>query len=194
MRVLQIPVFKFSELSDSAKEKALEKMRESEMQESFGAEYVIDEAKEIGAILGINITKVYYSGFRSQGDEACFDCTHEYKAGSEKAIKEYAPLDKDLHAIARDLRLASSAHFYKLKTRVIYRGYYYYRFCTIIDSWAVETGREVKSEAIAEALRDFMHWIYKQLQAEYDYRTSDEAVIEMIEANACEFYEDGRLA
>jgi hypothetical protein len=193
MRVLEIPVFQFSELSDDAKAKALDANRIVESTH-FDGEGTIEDAKEIGAILGIEIDKIYYSGFWSQGDGACFEGSYTYKAGSEKAIKEYAPLDKDLHNIARDLRLASASHFYRLKTSVTHRGHYYHKFCTVIDSWNKETGNEVESDAIAEALRDFMDWIYKQLQADYDYRTSDGTIIEMIEANDYEFYEDGRLA
>ncbi len=50
--------------------------------------------------------------------------------------------------------------------------------------------REVE-DVISQALRDFAHWIYRQLETEYDYQTSDDQISEMIEANEYEFDETG---
>ena len=44
-----------------------------------------------------------------------------------------------------------------------------------------------------ELLRDYMHWIYKRLNAESDYMMSDEAITETIEANEYEFTVDGEF-
>ena len=38
------------------------------------------------------------------------------------------------------------------------------------------------------------HFFYQSLQREYDYQTSDDTVRESIEANECEFTEDGKPA
>lgn len=53
---------------------------------------------------------------------------------------------------------------------------------------------EQDQDEIAETLRDYMHWIYRQLEKEYDYLNSDEAVDESIKANEYEFTEDGTRA
>jgi hypothetical protein len=50
---------------------------------------------------------------------------------------------------------------------------------------------ELHDEELAEALRAFMKWIYRQLEREYDYLTSDEAIAESIIANEYEFTEEG---
>lgn len=42
--------------------------------------------------------------------------------------------------------------------------------------------------------KDLLEDYLKILQEEYDYLTSEEAIIETIKANEYEFYEDGRLA
>lgn len=54
-------------------------------------------------------------------------------------------------------------------------------------------GRELGDveDDLIQLLRDFMDWIYKQLETEYDYKTSREQIIETIKANDYEFDEDG---
>lgn len=47
-------------------------------------------------------------------------------------------------------------------------------------------------EILAEALRDLARWLYRQLECEYDYLASDEAVDETIAANDYTFTEAGR--
>ncbi len=46
-------------------------------------------------------------------------------------------------------------------------------------------------ETVIEALRDLALWLYRQLEREYDYLTSDEAVDEAITANAYTFTAGG---
>lgn len=99
MQIIETKGYTFNELSEEAKEKAREWYRKVE-DFSFYAETVIDDAKTIAKLMGININNVYYSGFWSQGHGACFEGTYTYKAGSVKALKDYAPLDTELHAIA----------------------------------------------------------------------------------------------
>ena len=47
-------------------------------------------------------------------------------------------------------------------------------------------------DVITEALRDLARWLYRQLEREYEYLTSDEAVDDAITANEYTFTEDGR--
>lgn len=47
-------------------------------------------------------------------------------------------------------------------------------------------------EIVIEALRDLARWLYRQLEREYDYLSSDEAVNETIIANDYTFTEAGR--
>ena len=46
-------------------------------------------------------------------------------------------------------------------------------------------------DAVIEALRDLARWLYRQLQAEYEHVTSDEAVDEIVAANGLTFTADG---
>ena len=47
-------------------------------------------------------------------------------------------------------------------------------------------------DVITEALRDLARWLYRQLEREYEYLTSDEAVDESIVANDYTFTGSGR--
>ena len=47
-------------------------------------------------------------------------------------------------------------------------------------------------EAVTEALRDLARWLYRQLEREYEYLTSDAVVDEAIIANAYTFTASGR--
>jgi hypothetical protein len=50
------------------------------------------------------------------------------------------------------------------------------------------------AETVPELLRDYMRWIYRQLESAYEFHMSDESVDESIRINGYEFDENGRLA
>ena len=194
MRIMETKVWSFNELSDDAKEKAIANFREN----NLGYEWwdcVYNDAKMIGALMGIDIDKIFFSGFASQGDGACFEGDYEYKKGSLKAVKEYAPKDTDLHDVAQRLFLAQKPAFYQLTASVKHRGHYSHENCTDItvsdkDDFTVSQDQD---EEVREALRAFMQWIYTRLEAEYDYLQSDEVIIESIDANGYEFTANGKM-
>jgi len=56
------------------------------------------------------------------------------------------------------------------------------------------TAQEMTSdaeEAITRLLRDLARWLYRQLEQECDYQTSDTVIDEAIAANDYSFTEDG---
>ena len=198
MRTIKTKVYKFSELSDEAKEKAVERWNQDGPFEGWW-EFVEEDAKNIGALMGITVDKLYFSGFWSQGDGACFEGSYEYVKGGAKAVKdETGGTDKDLLAIAYGLQDVQRRNFYALSASVKQSGHYCHEFCTQIDvadnrdnaPWQVSDETE---EAIKDLLRDFMRWIYRNLEKEYEYQTSFEAVAETIEANEYEFTEAGKM-
>jgi len=192
-----VTAFKYDELSESAKEKALEKMSDINTEDSFWHECTIEDAKTIGAILGIDITNIYFSGFSSQGDGACFEGNYKYKKESVKKIKEYAPKDETLHQIAKDLYLTQKKHSYDIGATIKHSGHYYHKYCTEInvylrdDQW--KRMQKDTDEGIKEALRDFMEWIYRTLEKEYDFQNSREQIEETIRANDYNFTEEGNF-
>ena len=195
-------LFQFDELSEAAKEKARDWYREGLYQDSFEFEHVIADAKVIGELMGIDIDQVYYTGFCSQGDGACFEGSYSYKKGSVKAVKEFAPLDTELNRIAIDLQAIQRRNFYQLTANVKQSGRYYHSNCTLIEIWKNDVQQnyahdyandEVELE-VKELLKDFMNWIYKQLDRTNDYLDSNESIDENIMCNDYEFLESGRRA
>jgi hypothetical protein len=194
--ITETTVYKFNELSEEAKEKAIEKLYDINTDYEW-YDFTYCDAKEIGAIIGIDINNIYFSGFSFQGDGACFEGSYSYKKGSLKAIKKYAPKDEVLHQIAKNLQAIQSENFYKLHASIKHSGYYYHENCTNIDVYHCDDiYRNITKETeggIKEALRDFMRWIYSTLEKEYDYLTSKENIIETIKANDYEFTAEGDL-
>jgi len=209
-RVTETTVYQFDELSDEAKEKAREWYRQWNCDDSFWSECTIDDAKEIGKLLGMDIDNVYFSGFWSQGDGACVEGTWRASNVKVDKMKEYAPQDKELHRIVDGLAEIARAYpdgYFK----VTHRGHYSHSGCTAFDvELPTEQENELEYDApeykllqvklgededtLIKLARDFMDWIYKQLEKEWDYQNSDEQVEESIRANEYEFLESGRRA
>lgn len=208
---LEKTVFKFDELDESAQSKALDYFREGACADSWWYESIYEDCRIIFDILGISSEKpvrlmngktryepaIWFSGFSSQGDGACFEGSYSYKKGSAKAIRAHAPQDSELHRIADELQALQRRAFYSLSASVSHRGHYYHSGCTSIDVEDSRRPYDIDSEleeGVAQALRDLMDWIYQQLESEYEYQTSDDCIRENIAANEYEFDESGSLA
>ena len=208
----QRTLYTFAELSDSAKETAREWWRRSENEDWYGAESIIEDACRVADILGISFSTktvklyggctrqdpvVYWSGFYSQGDGACFEGDYSYSKGAAKRIREYAPEDKRLHAIADALQEVQKRNFYRLAARMRHSGRYYHSGCMSVDVEHVDDSYRDIGDAesvVTDQMRAFADWIYRQLKSEYEYTMSDENVDESIETNGYEFDESGNIA
>lgn len=188
-------VFKFEELEESAKYKAIDAIN---CFNDFAKDFVIDDAKAISALMGWEIENVYYSGFCSQGSGACFEGTMRYAKGCTKAVKAYAPQDKELHRIAQAWQDLQKKNFYSLKAIVKQQGYYMHSGCTSFncedsrDNHGFLNDPDIANE-IENTGRDFMDWIYKRLEKEYEYHTSEETIYEICEANGYLFDQHGNI-
>jgi len=187
-------IYKFSELDEDAQATAIENNYDFNVQDTYWSECIIDDAKEIAKLFGLDIDKIYLSGFSSQGDGACFEGNYQYKKGGLKAVKEYAPLDKELHSIAAGLQEVQRKNFYKLSAQCKHSGYYYHSGCMSVsveheDDQYRNLGDT--NTAIERSLRDFADWLYSKLDEQYTYSTSAEAIQESIEANEMKFTIDG---
>lgn len=192
-------VYSFVELSDEAKEYAIEKVRHSDWYLSYNWwEYAYEDAKTIANLMGWSIDKIYFSGFWSQGDGACFEGSLEYKAGAYKAITEYAPNDEILAYIVREWQALQRKHFYALRATIKHSGHYYHERSMTCD--AEDTRKEYwhnmpyeTEKEILELCAEFAQWVYKNLENEYNYLMSDEAISEFLTANEYEFMIDGSI-
>ncbi len=143
-------------------------------------EDVYEDAKAIGALMGMDIENIYFSGFSSQGDGACFEGSLHYRKGCVAAVKSYAGRDTELHDIATRWQEAHAKHFYQLSGSVKHSGHYYHEFSTSFYwersntcyGWLYESD---DVDTLQDIARDFMRWIYRHLETEYEYQSAWEA-------------------
>lgn len=210
-KTIKTMVYSFDELDDDAKENARQWWREG-IGDDFHADTILEDAERVAKILGIEFnqktvnlygggtrqeSKIYWSGFASQGDGACFEGSYSFAKGSQKAIREYAPQDTVLHDIADSLAKVQRPFFYALSASCSHRGHYYHSGCmsVSVDVDTNITWQDITDNAestIIDAMREFADWIYDQLRKEYEYQMSDECIDETIIANEYTFTKKGK--
>ena len=155
---------------------------------------------------------IEFSGFWSQGDGAAW--TGVYRAWCWGAgymnrintydtapakIREHAPHDEELHRIADELCLLARI-YYPAYARVERAGRYSHSGTMRLarceprdgpgeDDYAEEVHSHVE-ETLTDLFRDLADWLYRQLEREYEYQTSDEAVWDTIQPNELDEEED----
>jgi hypothetical protein len=216
MRTIETQVFTYSELSESAKASARDWYRESSAGDDFFAEYVYDDAATIGDIIGIDLRRtrktggdgspvytptIFYSGFCSQGDGACFESIYRYKKGALSALRAHiggeSKGDRELLRICEGLQDVQRKYFYHLQATTRHIGHYYHSGCMAVSvdhpDYSYREIGDAESE-VTQLLRDFADWIYDRLETAYDWENSDANVAENIDHNGYEFTEEGATA
>lgn len=205
MKQHTITTYSLNELSDKAKEVARDWYRKDL---EFYDDAVMDDARTIAKMLGIEIEKIYYDGFSSQGDGACFSGTFDAKKIQPGKVKEYAPKDEKLISIAGQFENVCK-EFPNFTYIVKHCGHYfndhYTEFTIEWNDKILETfnnkstdylNREKelwKAETnLISISRDLMKWIYVQLEKDWDYQISNQSVDENIMANDYQFTEAGK--
>lgn len=208
---IEIQVYAFDELESEAKDRARAWFREGALDDDWHAS-VYEDFGRICDLLGVELTtssvrlmgggrkqkpNIWFSGFWSQGDGACFEGTYSYRKGAAQAIRTYAPMDTELHRIADALQAVQRRHFYRLFASAVHRGRYYHAYAMSIDvrrngSLSHDVAPDAE-EAISEGLRDLARWLYRQLEADYEAMTSEPAIDDRIRANGYTFTEDGQV-
>jgi hypothetical protein len=208
--IIHTTVYRLDELSAAAKQQARAWFREGSL-DDFWFEFIYDDFERICAILGVELDTrpvqrygggqhrkpcIWFSGFWSQGDGACFEGRYSYARNAVRRIREYAPVDSELHQIADALQAIQRRNFYRLSATITHCGRYYHEH-TMAIAFARNSanGQSMTRDAevtVTETLRDLARWLYRQLEREFDYRTSDEAVDEAITINEYSFTEVGR--
>lgn len=196
MKTIEINLYRFDELSESAKERARQWWREGGLACDWWDATETD-AKEIAALMGLEIDNLYFRGFSSQGDGASFTGRYAYRKGGLKAVKAYAPVDKELHRIAEALQSIQRRSFYRLGARITpgHLSNFYCHENTMDIKVETRNGDWANADTQAEVsacLRDFARWYYRQVEAEYNYLMSDEAVDDAILANEYTFTAEGK--
>lgn len=173
------------------------------VEDSDWSEPVIDAFKDRMSNIGIYVDEVYWSGFCSQGDGAMFE-------GS------VADWDRYLKHLGYDDPVLISLAEYSWSMKWTHYGHYYhhksvsysedlpmtdnpFRYAwghstsddddfraAVWDAAIAKYDEETIFEAIKEDLEDHMQTLYHELEEEHDSLTTDEAVIDWLQANEIE--------
>lgn len=206
---------KFEELDDRAKDKVRELM---EPHDTWW-EFIDEEAKEDGKALGFDISTIYWSGFWSQGDGASWKGVinlTKWLAAHVQENKKYAILcaltECNYVEIPYPSVYAAGQYCHEYTMGITEEPYIAFEDLTqtgVIESshfpllngvpasgllqQVTEEDMRDLAAALLESARDYARGIYEQLEAEYEYLTSDECIAEQCEANEYEFDETGEL-
>lgn len=191
---------RFEALSEGDKQSILDRHRDINVDHDWW-DCVYDAFKADMDAIGIEVDRVYFSGFWSQGDGACFEGRVD---DWRLFLKSWGYTDELVVQHFADHASFSVSH----------RGHYYHENCTrfdaefhLPDQYVDEDhfleyygfGEELRDAALVavlskfdgrklegeftEAFKDHMRDLYRRLENEYEYRTSDEAVLEALNAN-----------
>jgi hypothetical protein len=191
--------YRFSELSEAAKQKAREAFIGDFYLGNDWWESTFEDANRVAKILGLDLETtrrhksgaeivgigIFFSGFWSQGDGASFAGYYNFNPQAVDQIKAYCAVPR-LDRIASELlamqvsqRLCGCTPFSAKITRSGGYCHAYSMDFEILDFDSEEIGIP-DEERFAKIMRDFAGWIYESLEETHDYLVSDECVDEQL--------------
>ena len=213
MKTIEIKLYKFGELSEDAKEHAIEKWRETTINE--GDYWFIEEAhesfKKFADIFGIkwyeiDYTENYRSSYSFQHDDDVLSLS-----GSRlisylwNNYKDYLYRGK-----YRNVKSDKKLFHKRIKSKVLSNGKLFqaWHSAIFLDNCCPLTGvcyddsllkpifdfmENPNNNDFSDLLHDCINSLCHAVQSEIEYTNSDEAIIETIEANEYDFTEDGEV-
>ena len=195
------------------KQELINKFRDINVDNDWWYDHVYEDFVESMTAYGIEVDRMFFNGFWSQGDGACFEgSVNDWGLFLDSCGYTEAE-HSALHKLARQRRLYPFGWSFS----VSHRGHYYHEECTYFHvdmpnpdyygreefienytpyDWKID---DIRTLAWYEILtgydydgleRDFTEYfkshmrdLYRNLWAEYEYLVSDEAVWDAIEAN-----------
>ena len=195
--VITRTLYNYNELSQQAQEKAIENLYNINVDHEW-YDYTINNWKEKLEKIGFEGVEIFFSGFSSQGDGACFDGyvsidkITQFTKDKEYKHLNYA-IDKNLVEIEGiNVKTSYANHYSHEKTRYFELTAHYYNYNGKINR--IENLIEKLEKEIENLRYNLSCELYQELNKDYDYLTSKEAIIETIEANEYEFTKEGTLA
>lgn len=213
MKKVTIKVYEFLELDVKVREKVLEDFRYVNVK--YGEDWscnLLEDFVMLSGYLGVELCRedIYYRGFGSQGDGSSFDASVNvlvlFDALEGQLWKAYAPdveqnfpgvpICKRVMDLIKAGRIDLSVRFSTCNRETSIRAAMDYSF---------ERGDRVNYDRIDEEMEQLEYWfeqvgnvlnkyLYRALEAEYEYFCTDEAVIETINAYGYVFLANGTSA
>jgi len=212
MKTISINLYSIDELSKEAQENAFGKYRCWNVENNYWYDFVLDDFVAICKTIGVDIAVngIAFRGFWSQGDGSAFKSTINAKEFIEgvslQKWKEYAPhLDFLFKPCPCDQRVIALLLNEQIEcnwgTKIPNRGYwididtdYYWESQDSRDFSNIYGQLEKLDSWIKEILNVLNRYLFKSLEEDYEYRTSDEALKETFLGNEYLFTADGRMA
>jgi hypothetical protein len=221
MKTIEVEVYKYGELSESAQQKAREWYLESMDYDWWDSVY--EMAIEDGKEKGFYIDKIFFSGFHSQGDGASWIGQVDVRQWLEENLPDSIGLSAWCQLIQEDVVskhckvVANNSHYchdstmqfediedhtdeftddWLMELPSIFKGMEVQHLFDIIDT---DTNCTLKStegitQAIAESGRQYAKDIYHRLREEYEYLCSEEMMLDHFDANDYHFTNEGKLS
>jgi hypothetical protein len=170
MRTILKTVYSFNELSDAAKERAVNELRIANLQDTWWG-FIYDDAKEAGLkITSFDLDRNRHAkgSFTLSAAEVAQNVlnNHGEECGTYKAAQSFLEEHSPLFALYLDEE-SESYESYEAEQHL----------------------QEIEDEFLSSLLEEYS----LILQKEYEYQHEEEHVLSFIESNAFEFYEDGSL-
>jgi len=175
MRIIETKVYRFKELDEQAKEKAIENNRETFVEDSWW-EFIEYDLEMFGLKLEeFDLVRRNYVKLEMYYDldkicdkiiEICGDKSEIYKI-AERYSKECKVIQDDMDSL-NDMD-------------------------TDKDEYDLTILLHKTEDLEEEFLKEMSEEVLSMLKNEYEYLTSEECIIEMFEANGYEFTEEGKL-
>lgn len=176
MRIIETKAYKFNELSEEAKEKAIENHRES-MYYLDISEWIIDDCyllnpKGINDLIIGNTRKIYYSLDRDRH----IDISNGMEVKDDIAFLEWLKIPFDIH----------DKVYYTIGKDTI-------EFEENEDGYTFTDNELEILDNAKEIFEDHCDWVLNCIESNIEYYFSDENIIEDINCNEYEFTEEGNI-
>lgn len=206
-KVIEFEVGTIEEWKEKDKEvydRILEKYSHTNVEHDWW-EFTVESFKEELEALGFANTDVNFSGFWSQGDGASF--TGDWDSEKMLTVKELKEKGLVLSDWAKELKRVLKGNLKDIKAKYatfsIKRTSHHYAHENTVSIFDAEYWNSRKKEQygippeqeddILEGCRTAMSEMYRILEKEYDYLTSDEEVEETLSINEYKFDREGKI-
>ena len=200
MRKINITVYNIDELNDKAKAKACGDWRHCLTDSNWWSD-IYDEFNQIMEYLGFDLdeNEPCFSGFASQGDGASFT-GHWFRSRMTKEIMFYSHINpayfkcSELRTVADMLEVLANKRLtgmvLRYDSRCVHENTMFSNLIEINEDVPIVT--DSLENIFDTACKQLAKLLYKALEKEYEYLTSDECLIKHLMINDYEFTAFGK--
>jgi hypothetical protein len=194
METVELVLYQIDELSEKARQKAIDNNRDWNVDGFDWWCNVYDDYKRELEERGFFAPEIWFSGFCSQGDGACFDAQIDLNellnwVSDKSKYRHLVPFIEDGTIHASIEKNSYGYHYSHERTRYIELEHPFWKErCPRSASLCKELQEELE-----EIRYDLSHKIYRSLEKDYEWLTSDECVEESLKTNEVRFLENGEV-